>query len=500
MAEEKEATEVEEVKNIVEIADSGPCRKKVSIEVPEEAIKAELDKQYEELRRDAMVPGFRKGRAPLRLLEKRFGSDISKQVKLKLLSDASESALKDNELDTLGEPDIKHEDIELPESGAMKFEFEVEVRPEFELPKLEGIDVEKPLIEAGDEQIDDDIMAMRKRIGVWTPRQEGQGVENDDQVVVDAILKVEDAEEDEKLDNLELIARGQSFVGPVPVEGLDEVLAGAKAGDVKKVSVDVAKTFFREEYRGKKVDIEMAVKDIKQLVPADVDEAFLGRLGVETADDLREMLSDARKGRAERDAKTSMGEQVYKYLLENTKFDLPADVVAAQSTGILQRRHSNLLMRGLDRQKIDEKMEELRASSETQAQEQLKLFFIMDKIAEKLEIETTEEELNGYIAQAAASRGKRPEKMREELVRDGSLAQFREQIRSQKCIERLLEDANITDAKASKSGEKAVKKKAKKAEAKAAKKEAKKGAKETAPKAKPTAAGKTAKKADKKEK
>ena len=90
-------------------------------------------------------------------------------------------------------------------------------------------------------------------------------------------------------------------------------------------------------------------------------------------------------------------------------------------------------------------MEEMRASSEERAKEQLKTFFIMDKIAEKLGVEASEEEINGHIARVAAQRGRRPEKMREEMVRDGSLAQFALQVREEKCVSKLLETAKITD-------------------------------------------------------
>ena len=89
--------------NIVTIEDAGPCKKKVLIEIPEEAIKIAADEQFTELHKGAEVPGFRKGRAPRRLLEKRFGKETSEQVKLKLLADASDSALKDNEIDVLRE-------------------------------------------------------------------------------------------------------------------------------------------------------------------------------------------------------------------------------------------------------------------------------------------------------------------------------------------------------------------------------------------------------------
>ena len=90
-------------------------------------------------------------------------------------------------------------------------------------------------------------------------------------------------------------------------------------------------------------------------------------------------------------------------------------------------------------------MEQLRAGSEEQAKEQLKTFFIMDKVAEKLGIEVTEEEINGHIASVAVQRGQRPEKMKEQMERDGSLAQFRLDIRQSKCIDKLLESARITE-------------------------------------------------------
>jgi trigger factor len=460
MAEEEKNTEEEQSKtanNVVTVENSGPCKKKVSVEIPEETIKEALDEQYQELRRDAVVPGFRKGRAPLRLLEKRFGTDVRTQVKLKLLAEASEAALKDNELDKLGEPDIDHEKIELPESGAMEFDFEVEVRPEFELPELEGIKVEKTKIETTDEQLEEEILAMRKRAGIWTPKEDGK-VESGDQIIADAVLVVEGAAEHEKHDNIEIFARKNGFVGPVPVENLDEVLAGAAQGDEKKTSVEVPSTFFNEEYRGKKVDAEITIKEIKELEPAELNEEFFNRFSVDNEEELRERIREVRSVSAEREVRQSMNEQIYKYLLDKTKLELPADIVADQSTRLLQRQYTNMLMQGMQREQIDQQMEALRASSEEQAKEQLKLFFIMDNIAEKFDVSVTDEEINGHIAQVAASRGRRPEKMREELARDGSLAQFTLQIREQKCIEKILEKAKITEVEPSKAKKKTVKK------------------------------------------
>jgi trigger factor len=474
--------EAAELKNTVTIEGAGPCRKKIIIEIPEQKIKKATNEQYETLRKEALVPGFRKGRAPRRLLERRFGKETTEQVKLKLLADASEAAVKDSELKTIGEPDIDFEKIELPAEGPLKFDFEVEVRPEFELPGLEGIPVTRTALEVTDEQIDRQIEQERRWSGIWTPRPDDVPAELDDQIIAEVVLKVEAVEEEQKLDNVEIYVRQNGFVGVIPVEGLDKLLVGAKAGDTRQTSVEVPKTFFREEYRGKKVDIQIAVKDIKWLKPAELDENLLKRHGVENEDELRDKIQDILQSQLETQGRTKMREQIDKYLLDNTDFDLPLDVVAQQASSVLQRQYTNLLLRGLSREQIAEQIEQLQAGSEQQAKQQLKTFFIMDKVADKLGISVSDEEINGHIAQLAMQRGQRPERMREEMARNGSLAQFSLEVRQDKCIAKLLETATITETKAEKKA-----KKPRKAAKTTAKRSAKKAAKKTAePDEKPT--------------
>jgi trigger factor len=481
-AEQEEGTQEKPprtAKNTVTVEEAGPCKKKVVIEVPEETIKDMADEQYRELRREAVLPGFRKGRAPRRLLEKRFGKETSESIKLKILAEASEAAIKDQKLDVLTDPDIDYEHVDLPQTGAMKFEFDVEVRPEFELPPLEGVPVTKPKLEVTESQVEREIEHLQRWSGVWTPR-EGGAVERDDQVIADVRLRVELTEEEKanqaaqleggaeakealqtrlpeaetKLDNAEIHVRANGFVGPIPVEKLDELLVGAAAGDRRTMTVEVPKTFFREEYQGRKVDLEIEVKDVKHLKPAELDEHFLRRYGVPNVEELRDRIRDSLQTRLEGEVRSEMSEQIYHFLLDNTKFDLPLDIVARQAGSILQRQYINLLSRGLSRQQVDEQMEQLRAGSEEQAKEQLKTFFIMDKVAEKLGIDVSEEEINGHIAQVAVQRGQRPEKLKEQMERDGSLAQFRLDVRQGKCIDKLLEMANITERAAEEKAEK----------------------------------------------
>jgi len=465
--EETQAKEARTAKNTVTVEDAGPCKKKVAIEVPEETIKDMADEQYRELRRDVVVPGFRKGRAPRRLLEKRFGKETGEQIKLKLLAEASEAAVKDKKLDILTDPDIDYENVKLPETGSMKFEFQVEVRPEFELPPLEGIPVTRPKLEVTDAQVDREIEQLRRWAGIWIPKEDG-AVEQGDQVVADVRLNVHPTEEETaeqakaaeegkeptpskipesetKLDNTEIHVRPNGFVGAVPVPNLPEILAGAKAGDKKTTTIEIPKTYFREEYQGRTVDIEIDIKEVKYLRPAEIDEQFLQRYRVANEQELRDRIHENLHGHLESQTRSDMSEQIYQFLLNNTTFELPMNIVARQAGNLLQRQYINLLARGLSREQVEEQMEQLRAASEEQAKEQLKTFFIMDKVAEKLDINVSDEEINGHIAQVAVQRNQRPEKLREQMERDGSLAQFRLDVRQDKCISKLLESANITE-------------------------------------------------------
>jgi trigger factor len=459
-SEEQTGKEGQATTNVT-VEDVGPCKKKVTVEIPESKVKESLGKKYEELRKDAVLPGFRKGRAPLRLLEKRFGMDVTKQAKLELIIDASQEAMKEHKIDMLSDPDIDHEKVEVPASGPMKFDFEVNVRPNIELPELEGLELEKPVIEVTDAKVEQEVEALCKRAGVWAPKD--GAVAADDQVIADVIVNVEGAAEHEKLDNIEIYVRKTGFVGGVPVEDLDKVLVKAKVGDEKKATVDVPATFFNEQYRGKKVDVQITIREVKQLKPAELNDEFLRRFGLESVDNLKESIRKNMEGHSKQEARSALTDQIYHYLQEKIDIELPADVVAGQSANILQRQYANLLMRGTPKEEAEQQMEQLRASSEEEAIDQLKLYFIMEKIAEKYEINVTDEEINGHIAQAAAQRGRRPEKMRDEMIRDGSLAHFTMQVKEQKFIDKIIAKAKITEV-APEKATKAAKARAAKAE------------------------------------
>jgi trigger factor len=466
--QEQEEEKEEKLQCTVDCQDSGPWKKKITITIPRQEIDKALDKQYGEMGHTAEVPGFRKGRAPRRLIEKRYGKDIGQQVKLQLLAKAFEQAEEQNDFEILGEPDFDPEKIELPDTGDMNFDYEIEVKPVFDLPELEGIKIEKQAVEINEERINETLQQLCRRNGTMITVGKAQA---DDHVSADITMKVEGIDEPEELTDRPIWVSPSTIDG-VAIEDMAKVLEGAAPGDTKTCNADVPETHPKEEYRGKKAEFTIKVREIKRLKPAEVNEEFCNTLGVANEAELRRAIEENLEDQADQETRRMMSRQAYKYLEDNTKFELPAGVMERHTGSLLARRYHDLLGRGVPQEEIEQNLEKLRASTSEQASLDLKMGFIMARVAEELEVEVSEGEVNAAIAQMAAMYRRRPEKLRDELSHSGRLDALRERIRDDKAIGRILEMAQVTDVPAEVKEKKKAPARKKAAEAAAEKTEA----------------------------
>jgi len=431
---------------VVNVEDSGVWKKKICVEIPRREIDKELNEQYGEFTKTAQVPGFRKGRAPRRLVEKRHGADISSQTKLRLLGRVFEQIDEKDNFEILGEPDFDPEKIELPEQGDMKFDYEVEVKPQFDLPELEGIRLETRIYEVTKERIDEALLQLRRRGGEIVEVADG-AAEEDDMIKADVTMTVEGIAEPETAEDIPLRVSSAAVMG-VLVEDLGTVLAGSEIGSTKTCSAQVSDTHPKEEYRNKKADFKITVKSIERLVPAEIDEKFLSTLGMGDVEELRNRIEQDLEDQADRQQRNMMRQQVHDYLDKNVQFELPAEAAARYAVRVLQRRYYDLAMQGVPQDRIEENLEKLRAASSEQAGQELKMSFVMDAVADKLEVEVTEAEVNGSISQIAGRYDRRPERVREQMQREGRLDSLRRQIRHDKAIDQIMERVEVVDAPA----------------------------------------------------
>ena len=427
----------------VRIEDAGPGAKKVSIDIPRDRIEAKMVEQFKELRQQAAIPGFRPGHAPQKLIERRFAPDVKEQVRRTLISESYEQAVEKNKLQVIGEPEFDDpEKIQLPDEGDFTYSFQVEVQPEFTIPEISTLKVRRPKIQINEENIDQAMSNLREQQGTLVP-VEDRGVEAKDYLTADVHVKVDGNVVGHQHD-AQIVAR-PGRIGGIQVEDLDKQLEGLKVGEKKTLNLKGPETHPSEAIRGKDVEVEIELKDLKRLELAEVTPEFLSDLGFENEQGLRDALRQQMEEKITYDVQQAMREQVNQFLLNNVQLDLPSKLSDRQADRVVSRRAMDLMMRGIPREQVEANVERLRHGAKDEAARELKLFFILQKIANNMNVEVDEAELNGRIAMLAAQRGRRPEKMKQEMAKDGTLANMYVQMREQKAIDRLLEQAQVEE-------------------------------------------------------
>ena len=423
------------------VEDCGTLKKKVCDTVPEARIEAKLNEMFGELSETAQVPGFRVGHAPRRLIEKRFGKEISNDVRNALVGDALGKVSEKAKLMVIGDPDLKLDEITLPEKGDMSFSFEVEVAPDFELPQLKGIKVNRPVIKIDDARVDEALDNIRRSQAKHEVTQDA-AVEGDI-VLAGSKISGEGLEPHEHHGLVIRVAPGQ--VEDLPLLELGTELAGKKAGDTVTIKVTAPQAHPNEAWRGKELTVELTISEVRHTVLPEVNEEFAVAMGFENLSQLRQQVSVRLQARVAMETQQAMRTQICKYLLDNVKFDLPQGVVERHAKGLLTRRYIDLMYQGVPKEKIDEHLAQMQASIGEQAALDLRLSFMLGKVAEQEKIDVTEGEINARVAAMAQQNNRRPERMRQDMDADGSLTNLVDSLREEKALDKLLEDAEISE-------------------------------------------------------
>ena len=461
-AQEESERLLEDLKKEVkaECKDIGVLRKELRVTVPAKIIADHMEHNYSELMHDAFVPGFRKGRAPRRLVEKRFGHDVRESLTTSIVGQSFYAAAENEKLDVLGEPlfrieveggvklvDIGQalEHIKLPESGDFGYVCEIELKPTFELPELKGIEIKTPSVEITEEMVDEQVLRHRKLRGRVEPASDG--ARKDDSVITDVILTVDGAEVKHD-ENVPVGVRPARLDG-VTLSTLDEVLIGARPGETRTTDGVIPDDYERADLRGKTGRFEFRIHEIKRLVPETL-ETVVQAMGYETADefrkDVRTRIEAEHDGMMHQARKT----QVEQYLLQHTKIELPQDFSTQQTDRAVERRVVELQQRGVPWSAIEVRIDELRTQAREPVANELRLSFILEKVAEQLGAQVNDEEVNTEIARMARLYNRRFDRIRDDLQSRGLLEQLVERIRQDKCIDLLLKDAKLVTGSADK--------------------------------------------------
>jgi trigger factor len=496
-------TATDEMNLKIDITEDGPSARTLAITIPAEVVDERIEASYGNLQNQAQMRGFRKGKAPRHLLQKRFGADVINETRGQLIMGAYQQAVQQKELRVVGDPDFPDELMEkaLEEGKDFSFEVTLEVAPEFDLPKLENVSIKKPIFEIDESHVDSEVQRLAYRFG--SPESVKKDFQPLDRLVGRASVDVEDHDGVFfETDKTMVVVPDVADEGKGPVLGLlfddlAERLEGAAVGSDIVFETIGPPAHERSELRDKKITIQFHVSDCERVTPLET-ETLIATFGLEDESMLRERLKLEIENRRDQEQRAAEREQVFEYLLENTTVALPKKISEAQVARTIERQRMDLLYRGDNPEQVEKQLAEMRDQTQEQAINRLKLLFIMDKVARNFDIDVSDQEVNGRIAMMAQQRGERPDAVRTELQKTGGLQEVARQIMEHKAADRIVDQADVTDVPASDWNQQAKDKAEKRKPSTSTKKTAKKTTKKAGSKAE--SKKKTAKKTTKKAK
>lgn len=422
------------------IADLGSCKKEVTVTIPAERVDQEINHAYESLKGQVALPGFRQGKVPLAMLEKRFGDGVAKDVASKVVESALGEVLREHKLEIVTEPELRSEMSGAERGKPLNFTVHIEVKPEFDPPTYKGLEVErvkKPVEDADVAKVVDDL---RKSKGTF---KASDGAFEKGDRVTGAVKAVLDGAVVWSADAMNVDGKTHEF-GPYHVHGIEGVLEGRKAGDTVSLEGHGA-DHHDEGSHARPVTIDITIAEVAKVEPAPLDDSFVKQFNQESIDafnaDIRKRLEERRDGQA--DSEVDM--KLVDLLVDASTFEMaqgPVDRALAQRR---QQFTYELMMSGKPAQEaaamLEEKIPEMRKGIEREA----RAWLIIERIAKKEKIFALEDDISREMEKVARDTGASMSEVRAYYEERGLLPQLRATVVERKVLNLLREHAKISD-------------------------------------------------------
>lgn len=415
-------------------------KKKISFEVPAEQVQAEIDKAYAEIRKHAAIKGFRKGKVPMGLIEKHYGEKMAEEVVKTLVNDTYFKAVSEQKLNPVSYPRIESDQLE--PGKPFKYSATVEVFPEVEVKDYEGLEVVKEELLQDDSVISARLREMQESTAQLVPAPEGHEAKLGDFVIFDFTGTLDGvpfsggAAEDYQLE----LGSGRF------IPGFEEQMVGMTAGSNGTVKVTFPESYGNAELAGKDAEFAVAVKEIKVKELPELNDEFARQFGeeFETVQDLKNKLAELQQAQEERRIDTELRERVIKALVEKNDLEVPEVLVDRQVTMMLDNSKQRLAQQRLSLEMMGLTDEGYKAQFREVAREQVKGSLLLDALADKENLQVTDEEIAKQLADIAATTRQDLEKVTNMYqtnarAKESLIAQMREDM----AVKFLLEKAKV---------------------------------------------------------
>jgi trigger factor len=417
-----------------------PTRVRLTVEVPFEDLKPNLDAAYKALAQQVRIPGFRPGRAPARVLDQRFGRGyVLDQALNDALPRLYSEAVQAEELDVLTQPEV---DItSFTDGEPLVFTAEVDVRPEFELPEYDGLAVTVDDVELDEADVEAQLDTLRDRFATLQPVE--RPVQDGDFLTIDLAATVDG----EPVPGAESTGMSYEVGKDNLITGLDDAVRGASEGDERTFTTELV----AGDFAGRTADVKVKIRSVKEKERPELDDDFATTAS--EFDTLAELDADIR-GRLSRVKKMEQGVQardkVLETLLDLIELPLPDSVIA----GEIEARNNSLTQQlaqiGVDRETYLESegksAEEFEAEVRDSAEKAVKAQFVLDRLAEQLELNVEQEELTEHLIRRAQQAQTSPQDYANQVMQSNSIGLLMAEVLRGKALAHVLDNATITDA------------------------------------------------------
>jgi trigger factor len=421
----------------------------LNIELPPEEVSKEWDAIANSFARFAKIPGYRPGKAPRRVIEAKFRKEIQDELTKKLVSKSYRDAIQQEQLRVVSLTNL--EDVQFGDDKSMRFRATVVTAPEFELPEYKNIPVQLPETTITDAEIDAALERLRDQAADFIDVPE-RGLQTEDFAVIDFEGSIEGKPISEIAPQASKnLHGGKKFWLRLAADNFlpkfCEQLVGQKPGESRNVAVDFAADFPVKELAGKQVSYAVTVREIKQKVPAPLNDQLAARLVPgKTLADVRQIIRHDLEHAKQNELERAKEAQILKYLHERVQFDLPSSLLKNEMRRALGELVQGNRARGVPDEVLKEKEKELIESAGGLAAHRLKTNFILTRIAEQEKIEVKRDDFDRRVRQEAARYDVSVEKMRKELEQHDGLNELAEQILLGKTLDFLKANVSVERA------------------------------------------------------
>ena len=401
-----------------------PGAASLQVEVAAERVKVAEQKATKAFAKQAKMPGFRKGKVPEGVIRRQFKDAIKDSVLRELISESWKAAIDQEDLEPIAEPRVT--ELSFEQDAPLKFQLEVEIKPEITLDRVGSFELTRHVAVVTDDMVEDHVDQVRKQKAPWTPIDEKPAP---GQMVSVSIATVGEASEESKPYQI-VLGEGQA------IPDLEEAIMALTPGETSTASVKYPDDFPDESKRGQPRSVRIELHEVKRLDLPALDDAFAREVGdFDSVDDLRKAVRDDMENEATREADADIRRQVMEQVVAANNLVPPKPLVHRLLSGYAQAY-----------QVSDEQLESFSAEFLPIAERQVQRDLVIDHLAQREKLVSTEEDLDRRIEEIAERRGSKPGEVYASLQKAGRIKEIEQSLTEENVFAYLLEQSTIAES------------------------------------------------------